>query len=92
MGHFIDFMSKNLKSVKQREDEFYEDRERVKFLFWAKDYIEDKIPEKYWISISKKHWLPIRIERFSLEGKPLEITDIKNYSINSHLEDKFLIP
>ena len=92
MGHFIDFMSKNLKGVKQGEDEFYEDKERVKFLFWARDYIEDKTPEKYQISISKKHWLPIRIERFSLEGKMIEATDIKNYSINTHLEDKVFLP
>ena len=52
-GYFIDFMSKNLQRVKQGEDKFDEDRERVKFLFWAKDYIEDKTAEKYRISISK---------------------------------------
>ena len=92
MGHFIDFMSKNLQNVRQGEDEFYEDREQVKFLFWAKDYVEEKTPEKYRISISKRHWLPIRIERYSLDGKPLEVTDIKNYVINSRLEDKLFGP
>ena len=92
MGHFIDFMSKNLQNVRQGEDEFYEDREQVKFLFWAKDYVEEKTPEKYRISISKRHWLPIRIERYSLEGKLLEVTDIKNYIINSPLEDKLFGP
>lgn len=92
MGHFIDFMSKNLQNVRQGEDEFYEDREQVKFLFWAKDYVEEKTPEKYRISISKRHWLPIRIERYSLDGKPLEVTDIKNYIINSRLEDKLFGP
>jgi outer membrane lipoprotein-sorting protein len=92
MGYFIDFMSKNIQRVKQREDEFYEDGEQVTFLFWAKDYIEEKSNEKYRVSISKKHWLPIRIERYSLEGMPLEITDIKNYLINSHLEDKLFNP
>lgn len=92
MGYFVDFMSKNLKRVKQGEDEFYEDGEQVKFLFWAKDYIEEKSNEKYRVSISKKHWLPIRIERYSLEDRPLEITDIKNYFINSHLEGKLFIP
>ena len=92
MGHFIDFMSKNLQNVRQGEDEFYEDKEQVKFLFWAKDYIEEKLPEKYRISISKGHWLPIRIERYSLDGKPLEVTDIKNYIINSRLEDKLFGP
>jgi outer membrane lipoprotein-sorting protein len=92
MGYFINFMSKNLQNVRQGEDEFYEDREQVKFLFWAKDYVEEKTPEKYRISISKRHWLPIRIERYSLDGKPLEVTDIKNYIINSRLEDKLFGP
>jgi outer membrane lipoprotein-sorting protein len=92
MGHFVDFMSKNLKRVKQGEDEFYEDGEQVKFLFWAKDYIEEKSNEKYRVSISRKHWLPIRIERYSLEGMPLEITDIKNYLINTHLEERLFNP
>jgi len=92
MGHFVDFMSKNLKRIKQGEDEFYEDGEQVKFLFWAKDYIEEKLDEKYRISISKKYWLPIRIERYSLGGRPLEKTEIKNYVINTHLEDKLFVP
>ena len=62
MEYFVDFMSKNLKRINQGEEEFFkEDGEQVKFLFWAKDYIEEKSAEKYRISISKKHWLPIRI-------------------------------
>jgi outer membrane lipoprotein-sorting protein len=92
MGHFIDFMSKNVKGVKQGEDEFYEDSEQVRFFFWARDYIEDKNAEKYRISISKKYGLPIHIERYSLEDKPIETTDIKNYTINTHLGDKFFLP
>jgi outer membrane lipoprotein-sorting protein len=92
MGYFVDFMSGNLKRVKQGEDEFYEDGEQVKFLFWAKDYIEEKSNEKYRISISKKYWLPIHIERFSLEDRPLEKTEIRNYIINTHLEDTLFVP
>jgi outer membrane lipoprotein-sorting protein len=92
MGYFVDFVSKNLERIKQGEDEFYEDGERVKFLLWAKDYVEEKSNEKYRISISKKHWLPIRIERYSLEDRPLEMTHIKNYFINSHLEEKLFVP
>jgi outer membrane lipoprotein-sorting protein len=92
MGHFIDFMSNNLNGVKQGEDEFYEDNEQVAFLFWARDYIKDKTAEKYRISISKKYWLPIHIERYSLEDQPIERTDIKNYTINVHLKDKFFLP
>jgi len=92
MGYFIKFILKNLKSVEQKENEFHQDDERVEFLFWALDYIEEKVPEKYRISISKRHWLPIRIERFNSEDRHLEVTDIKNYVLNAHLADKFFMP
>lgn len=92
MGYFIGFLFKNLEKVQQREDEFREDGEGIKFLFWAMDYVEEKSLEKYRISISKKHWLPNRIERYNLEDKLIEVTDIKNYTINAHLKDKFFQP
>jgi outer membrane lipoprotein-sorting protein len=92
MGYFIKFMFKNLRSVEQKENEFREDSEHVEFLFWAMDYVEEKFPEKYRISISKKYWLPIRIERYNSENRRLELTDIRNYVLNAHLEDKFFIP
>jgi outer membrane lipoprotein-sorting protein len=78
--------------VKQGEDEFYEDREQVTFLLTAMDYIEEKNLERYRIIISKKNWLPVRIERYRLEGQVLEVTVIKDYVINEHLEEKFFIP
>ena len=92
MGYFIKFILRNLKSVEQRENEFREDDERVEFLFWALDYIEEKSPEKYRISISKKHWLPIHIERYNSGDRRLEVTDIRNYALNAHLQDKFFLP
>jgi outer membrane lipoprotein-sorting protein len=92
MGYFIKFILKNLKSVEQRENEFREDDERVEFLFWALDYIEEKSLEKYRISISKKHWLPIYIERYNSGDRRLEVTDIRNYALNAHLQDKFFLP
>jgi outer membrane lipoprotein-sorting protein len=92
MGYFIKFMFKNLRSVEQKENEFRENGERVEFLFWAWDYVEEKSAEKYRISISKKHWIPIRIERYDLEDKRLEVTDIRNYVLNARFEDKFFIP
>jgi len=92
MGYFIKFMFKNLRTVEQKETEFREDNERVEFLFWAWDYVEEKSAEKYRISISKKHWLPIRIERYNLEDRRLEVTDIRNYVLNAHLEDKLFVP
>ncbi len=92
MGYFMEFIFKNMKKVKQREDEFYEDGERIRFVLWAKDYIEEKVPEKYGITISKKNWFPIHIERHNLEGKRIEATDIKNYTMNTHLENKLFHP
>ncbi len=92
MGYFIRFLSKNLKTIKQEKDEFREDEEQIRFLLWAMDYIDQKYPEKYQIAISKKIWLPIRIERYTSEGKLIEATDIKNYTINTQLEDKFFRP
>ncbi len=56
------------------------------------DYIEEKSPEKYRIFISKKHWLPIRIERYDSKGKRLEVTDIRDYILNAHLRDEFFLP
>jgi outer membrane lipoprotein-sorting protein len=55
MGYFIQFVSMNLKSIKQGKDEFREDEEQVRFLLWAMDYIDQKYLEKYQISISKKN-------------------------------------
>jgi outer membrane lipoprotein-sorting protein len=92
MGYFIKFILKNLRGVEQKENEFREDGERVEFLFWALDYIEEKSPEKYRISISKKHWLPIHIERYNSGDRRLEVTDIRNYVLNAHLQDKFFLP
>ncbi len=92
MGYFIDFVFKNLRKVSQRENTFYEDDQRVEFLLRALDYIKGKSLEKYRISISKRFWLPTRIERYSSDGKLLEVSDIKNYVINAHLEDSFFLP
>ncbi|MFB3887560.1 MAG: outer membrane lipoprotein carrier protein LolA [Thermodesulfobacteriota bacterium] len=92
MGYFIQFLSKNLKTIEQKKDEYREDEEQVKFLFWATDYIDHKHSEKYRISVSKKIWLPLRIERYNLEDRLIETTDIKNYVINGHLEDNFFQP
>ena len=92
MEYFIKFLSKNLEKVKQKIDEFYEDKDQIKFWLWGLDYIEGKDLEKYRISISKQNWLPVRIERYALEGKPLEVTLIQNYAINSGLNDKLFVP
>jgi outer membrane lipoprotein-sorting protein len=92
MGYFINFIFNNLEKVGQKGNIFFEDERRIEFVFWALDYIEEKSLEKYRVSVSKKDWLPIRIERYGSEDKLLEVTDIKDYRINTHLEDKLFQP
>ncbi len=92
MDYFIRFLSGNLEKVKQKDDEFQEDESQVRFWLWARDYIEGKNLEKYHIFVSKRYWLPIRIERYDLEGKSLEVSTIQGYAINGRLRDKFFVP
>jgi len=92
MGFFIEFLSKNVGSVRQEDSEFIENVDEIKFLFRAMDYVEGRTLEKYRIQISKDHWLPVRLERYDLEGNFLEVTIIENYVINSHLEDDLFNP
>jgi outer membrane lipoprotein-sorting protein len=92
MGYFIHFLFKNLEEVKQKDDEFYEDKDQIRLWLWGLDYIDGKKIEKYRISVSKRYWLPVRIERYDLQGKPLEASIIENYTINTHLSDKLFVP
>jgi outer membrane lipoprotein-sorting protein len=92
MEYFIKFLFKNLEKVKQKMDEFYEDKDQIRFWVWGLDYIEGKDLEKYRIFLSKRSWLPIRIERYHLEGKPLEVSIIQSYTINAGLKDELFIP
>ncbi len=92
MGYFIDFLSENFREIPQEGEEFEEDMDQVKFWFRALDYIQRKKIERYRIFLAKENWLPIRIERYSLEMKPLELTIIRNYTINTGLEDKLFVP
>jgi outer membrane lipoprotein-sorting protein len=92
MEYFIKFLFKNLEKVKQKREEFYEDEDQIRFWVWGLDYIEGKDLEKYRIFISKRNWLPIRIERYHLEGKPLEVSIIQNYRINTGLKEGLLSP
>ena len=92
MEYFIKFLFKNLEKVKQKMDEFYEDKDQISFWVWGLDYIEWKDLEKYHIFVSKQNWFPVRIERFHSEGKPLEVSMIQNYAINTHLKDELFVP
>lgn len=91
VGYFIRFVFNNLRSIEQRENEFHEDEERITFLFWAMDYLEGKSLEKYRVFVSKKIWLPLRVERYDHEGKLIELIIFRNHTINSHLEDTIFV-
>ncbi len=88
----MNFLFKNVKWIQEKDNAFYEEEEQIKFMFYALDYIQDKTPEKYRVFVSKKHWFPTRIERYNLEGKPIEISIFKNRVINPHFEDNFFSP
>lgn len=92
LKYLLDFLFRNLKSIRQREDEFHEDSEIVRFLIHALDHVEGKHLQRYRLSVSKKNWLPVRLERYSLQGKPIEVAIFRNYRINTDLEDKFFRP
>ncbi len=92
VGFFIEFLAKNISGVRQEDNEFLENADEIRFLFRAMDYVKGSTPEKYRIHISKKHWLPVRLERYDLEGNLLEISIIQNYVVNRHLQDDLFNP
>ena len=92
MGFFIDFLFRNLAGVPQKDDQFEEQKDQVNFLFWGRDYVKGETPERYHIFISRQNWFPVRIERYSTEGKPMETSIIRNYVFNSHPADALFTP
>jgi outer membrane lipoprotein-sorting protein len=92
MVFFIDFLFRNLIRVPQKDSQFREGKDQVNFLFWARDYVSGEVPEKYRIFISARNWFPVRIERYSPDGNPMEVSIIKDYVFNSHLDDRFFEP
>lgn len=92
VGYFIEFLLKNLKTVQQGEDEYREEGSRITFQFWARDYTGGASIEKYRLTLSKVNWFPIRIERNTREGKPIETDIVQNCRINTQLEDNLFVP
>jgi outer membrane lipoprotein-sorting protein len=83
---------RSLKTVPQGEEEYREEAGRVTFQFQALDYTGGSLPEKYQLTVSSGDWFPIRIERKTAKGKPIEISMLQNFRINTHLEDKLFVP
>jgi outer membrane lipoprotein-sorting protein len=92
MVFFIDFLFRNLAGVPQKDDRFEEQKDQVNFLFWGRDYVKGEASEKYHIFISRQDWFPMRIERYSPDGKPMETSIIRDYVFNSHPADAFFTP
>lgn len=92
MDYFMEFLMKNLGGSMRAEEEYLEEEEEILFSFRAMDYLEDRQIEKYRIRVSKSHWLPVRIERYSGEGKLVEMSLIGKYLINQGLEDQVFEP
>jgi len=90
--YFISFLLKNIDWIQKKENEFFEEKNQIEFMFYAKDYIEGKELEKYRVFVSKSTWFPVRIERYNLQDKPVEVMIFKNYSINPHLKEEFFNP
>ncbi len=92
MGYFIDFVLQSLQKVDQADHQLKESEEHMTFMLRALDYVHWKRVEKYRIVISQKTWLPVQIERYELNGTPVESIQIRNYSINTHLDDHLFRP
>jgi outer membrane lipoprotein-sorting protein len=92
MIFFIEFLFRNLATVPQGESEMEEGKEQISFLFWAREYLKSELPERYRISVSTRNWFPLRVERYSPEGHPMEISVMQNYVVNAHLDDRFFTP
>jgi len=92
MGYLLGFLSKNLPLLGQREYKFVEDETQAEFSFWAQDYLEGTQLERYRVIVSKGNWFPVRVERYTAEGKPIEILLFKDHTLNSHLDDRFFTP
>lgn len=92
MEYFIDFLFRNLAAVPQKDHQFQEEKDQVHFLFWAKDYVQGGEAEKYRIFLSRQNWFPVRIERYSPQGAPIEFSTIQDYVFNRQLSSNRFLP
>ncbi len=92
MEYFIDFLDRSLVETTQPDFDFREEKDTATFLIIARDYLQGKTREKYRLTLSKEIWLPLRIERYSLENIPIEKGLLRNYILNARPGDKFFLP
>lgn len=92
IGYFIDFLERSLGETTQPDFEFREEKDETAFMIVARDYLEGKKLEKYRITLHREIWLPLRIERFSLENIPIEKSLLRRYILNARPGDAFFLP
>jgi outer membrane lipoprotein-sorting protein len=92
IGYFVDFLVRNLAEGSGGPPEIREDELRVEFSLSAKDYLAGDRSENYRIVVAKDLWLPVRIERFTRDGQPVEVSIIRDYVINGNLEEDIFLP
>ena len=90
--YFLKFILKNADLIQSRESSVTELQEQILVIFFAMDYIESKELEKYVVLVSKETLLPLCVERFDPEERPIEITIFKKQTVNANLEDNFFEP
>jgi len=73
----------NRQLIQQGDSEYLDKGDTVDCVFWAKDYTKGKELNRYRVVVSKKHWFPMRIERYNQHNIPIEVIIFKNYMINN---------
>jgi poly(3-hydroxyalkanoate) synthetase len=92
MGYFIDFLDRSLAESSQPNFDLKEEKEEITFWMAARDYLQGKTLEKYRVTLSREIWLPLRIERYSLENIPIEKSLLHHYIRNARPGDEFFLP
>ena len=82
-----------LEKVKQGMDEFYEDKDQIRFSLWGYGlYRGEKLSRNIELSYQREIGSPCGSRDTIWRGKPLEVSIIQNYAINAHLDDKLFVP
>ncbi|WAC07670.1 MAG: hypothetical protein OS130_00230 [Thermodesulfobacteriota bacterium] len=90
--HFLKFIINNRQVIEKNEHSAAEDGDQITFTFWALDYIQGNDLERYILQVSKQNWLPMQVDRFDKENRPVETTSFKKVAINIGLRDDFFVP
>jgi outer membrane lipoprotein-sorting protein len=92
LSNFVDFLSRAAHDSEQTISDALDDEGEIRFTMEAKDYLAGARPERYRIVLSKDLWLPLRIERYDQDGRPIEWTVIRHYVLNGNLNDALFLP